>query len=279
MSNNYMKKLLQPRMKHFSETEKAIAEHFIELDQNVITKTLSSLSSETGISESTIFKFVKKIGFQGFQDFKISIASNYKLHHQVTDKINVFSDITENDSLEEITQKVIVPKIGLLEYLLKSADYEAIEQAVQLIHDAEILMFAGLGGSATIAYDSYHKFLRTKFQCVYISDYHMQLTYAKKVSSKGLAFLFSHSGETREIVDLAKKLKENDVKIISLIGNFGTELEKISDVSFVITSEESALRSETLTSRILYMTIIDLIYVVIMYRDKLYNELSLDANL
>lgn len=277
MSNNYIKNSLQPYRKGFNDTENLIADYFIKLDQDVINKTLSNLSHEIGVSESTIFKFVKKIGFQGFQHFKISVASNYKLHNDADEKINVFSDITENDSLTEISQKVIIPKIGLLEYLLKSIEYDKIEEAVKLIHESKLIMFAGLGGSSIIAYDSYHKFLRTQFHCQYLTDFHIQLTYAKKMNSSGLALLFSHSGDSKEIVEIASRLKDNGVKIISLTGNYGTELERLSDVCFVVSSEDSALRSETLTSRILYMTIIDILYVIIMYRDKMYNEKSLDA--
>lgn len=278
MSNHYVEKLILPHMNNFNDTEKSIAHYFMKLDEGVINKTLSSLSEETGVSESTIFKFVKKLGYKGFQHFKLSIASNYRSYNEVSGSLNVFSDIAESDSLPDIAQKVIIPKIRLLEYLLKSMDYEKIESAVALINASNLIMFSGLGGSSIIAYDSFHKFLRTKIHCIYLSDLHLQLTYAKKMDSDGLAILFSHSGETKEIIELAKRLKKNDVKIISLVGNYGTELERLSDLSFVITSEESVLRSETLTSRVLYMTIIDYLYVIIMYRDKKYNELSLDIN-
>lgn len=279
MSDRYLKKVLQPYKKSFNDTENKIASHFIEVNQDLINKSITQLSEEIGVSESTIFKFVKKIGYQGFRHFKISFASNYNPKEESTNKINVFSDINEKDSLDNIFQKVIVPKIGLLEYLLEELDTKLIEEAVELIHQSEMLFFGGIGGSSVIAYDSYHKFLRTEYQSHYIADFKMQLTYAKKMDNKSLAFLFSHSGTSKEIIELGNILKENDVKIISLTGNHGTALEELSDVSFVISSEESALRSETLSSRILYMTIIDILYVIIMYRDSKYNAKSLDINL
>lgn len=278
MNNKYLNKIIKPYEKSFNKTELSIATYLIDSGQDVINKTISSLSQDIGVSESTIFKFVKKIGFKGFQDFKISMASNYNTNNDSPYSAKNFSDVTEKDTTPDIIEKVIVPQIGLLDYLMKNLDSKKLDQAVELVHSSDLLLFSGQGGSSIIAYDSYHKFLRTKFNCIYISDFHMQLTYAKKTNKKSLAFLFSHSGETEEIITLAKQLKENDSKIISLTGNHGTELEKISDITFVISSEESILRSETLTSRILYMTLIDILYVIIMYRDKLYNEKSLDVS-
>lgn len=268
MPTNYLEKVLRPYMKNLNKTETKIASYFIEANQNIINKTISELSQDIGVSESTIFKFVKKIGFNGFQDFKISLASNYKNDNQQTIKSNVFSDITEDDSLNDIFQKVIIPKVQFLDYLLETINEELIEAAVKMIHQADTLFFSGVGGSSAIAYDSFHKFLRTEFQCQYISDFNLQLTYSKKTDNNYLAFLFSHSGTTKEVIELATSLKKNGAKIISLTGNYGTPLEKLSDISFVVSSEESALRSQTLSSRILYMTIIDILYVIITYRDN-----------
>lgn len=268
MPTNYIEQVLRPYMKNLNKTEARIASYFIEVNQNIINKTISELSQEIGVSESTIFKFVKKIGYAGFQDFKISLASNYKNDSEQTTKTNVFSDIAEDDSLNDIFQKVIIPKVKFLEYLLETINEELIEEAVEMIHQSGILFFSGVGGSSVIAYDSFHKFLRTEFQCQYISDFNLQLTYSKKIDKNCLAFLFSHSGTTKEVIELATSLKKNGAKIISLTGNYGTPLEELSDISFVVSSEESALRSQTLSSRILYMTIIDILYVIIMYRDS-----------
>lgn len=270
MPANYLEKVLRPYLKNLNKTETKIASYFIENNQNIINKTISELSQEIGVSESTIFKFVKKIGYEGFQDFKISLATNYKEEDQPSIKPNFFSDITEDDSLNDIFQKVIIPKIKFLEYLLETINEELIEEAVEMIHQADTLFFSGVGGSSVIAYDSFHKFLRTEFQCQFISDFNLQLTYSKKIDNNSLAFLFSHSGSTKEIIELGSSLKKNGAKIISLTGNYGTPLEKLSDISFVVSSEESALRSQTLSSRILYMTIIDILYVIIMYRDNKY---------
>lgn len=274
---NYIKKVIQPYMNSFNTTEKKIAEYFINNEQMLINKTISELSADIGVSDSTIFKFVKKIGFDGFQDFKISLASNYKMNNDDLEDTKVFSDINKDDSMHEILKKVIMPKVFLLEYLLDTLDENLIEASIDLIHESKMIFFGGIGGSSVIAYDSYHKFLRTRYQCNYIADIDMQYTYAKKMNNNYLAFLFSHSGTTQETIDLAKSLKESGVKIISLTGNYGTTLEEISDITFVVSSDESTLKSETLTSRILYTTIMDILYIIIMYRDNEYNIKSLEA--
>lgn len=271
-----MKMLLQPRMKTFSDTERIIAEHFIELGIEVANKTLSTLSQDIGFSEATIFKFVKKLGFEGFQNFKISVASNYSKKDERRHGLTVFSDITKNDSSYVIAQKVVHTNKELLENMIQSLNENLLNKALKLIYPAKSLHFFGQGASSVIAFDGYHKFMRSNFQCNYIMDYHMQLSYATKLGEDDCVFLFSHSGETIETIEIAKILQANHVKIIFLTGNPASDIVSLADVSFVVYSEESAFRSETLTSRILYLTILDILYVNTMYHDEENNKQSLE---
>lgn len=276
MTYNYIEKLLRPYMKSFNDTEKIIANHFTELGNDVVNKTLSNLAEDTGLSEATIFKFVKKIGFEGFQNFKISVASNFRTIEERKNELIVFSDIDKTDTPHVIAQKVVHSNKLLLDDLVQTLNDERLKQALQLIYASKTLHFIGQGASSVIALDSYHKFMRTKYHCNYIADYHMQLSYSTKLGKDDCVFLFSHSGETKETIEVAEVLRKNNVNIITLTGNQNTQLVKLSNIAFVVDSEESAFRSETLTSRILYLTIIDILYTATMYHDEKKNRESLE---
>ena len=275
MPYNYLETLIRPYQKSLNNTETTIAEHMIELGSEVVNKTLANLADETGLSEATIFKFVKKIGFSGFQNFKISVASNFRTFEERSNQMIVFSDISETDSPFVIAQKVVHTNVGLLENLIATLDEELLNKALDLLTSSETINFFGQGASSIVAYDSYHKFLRTKFHCQYAQDYHIQLTYATKLGPNDCAILFSHSGNTKETIEVAKILYENNVKIIVLTGDPTSELVKLSTAAFVVLSKESTFRSETLTSRLVYLTIIDIIYTSIMYADEQENRKAL----
>lgn len=275
MAYNYLKGILQEHMPLMSGTERKIASHFEELGDDVITKTLSDLSSETAVSEATIYKFVKKLGFKGFQDFKISVASNLSTTKPEEENLTAFTDISKNDSPEVVAQKVIKSSQMSLEGLRYALKEESLTATLDLMYASKSLHFIGQGGSSIVALDCYHKFIRSQFRCNYIFDYPMQLSYSTKLDETDCVFLFSHSGNTIETIEIAKTLRQNHVKIISLTGNPSSPLVGLSDVSFVIFSEESAFRSETLTSRILYLTLIDILYVNVMYHDEERNKESI----
>lgn len=275
MINHYLKNLFKPYISEYSKTEKLIAQYFLSLGPKLPLKTLEELSEEISVSKTSIFKFVKKHGFDGFQDFKITLAQNNYSQGDRSGDLVVFSDISASDSTFTIAQKVIQSSQASLNNLLQSLTEEQLNHVIDMIQSSNFLHFFGLGSSTTIAYDSYHKFIRSKFRCNYIQDHHMQISYATKLSEQDCVFLFSHSGKSIETINLAKVLKENNVNMILLTGNALSELLEYADSSFIVDSEEASLGSESLSSRNLYLTIMDIIYTAIMYQDEDYNKKSI----
>lgn len=277
ISGNYIKKILKPHMNSFSATELNIAEYFVVLGMDLVNKTLANLSEETSYSEATIFKFVKKLGFKGFQDFKISVASNYHINEERSHQLAVFTDISSSDKPIDISNKVIHSSQIMLEGLLASLTNEVLQKALDLITQSKGLHFFGIGASSVIALDTYQKFLRTSIPVHYVADYHMQLMHVSKLTEDDCVFLFSHSGKTVETIRLAEVAKQCHAKIIYLTGNPAGRINVLSDVSIVVETEESVFQSEALAARILYLTIVDIIYLSYLYKDENKNIHSIDT--
>ncbi len=264
--HNYLKNKISYEYRFFSDKEKLIADYFLQNTDQLIKKTIVNLSDEIGVSQTTIFKFVKKLGFNGFQDFKISMAVHSK-SSEPDPILTAYTDISTEDTSAEIAQKVLNSNIQSMQYLAHSITQEKLDNVLAMINQCNYLHFFGVGGSSVIAYDSYQKFLRTRHRCDHIFDYHLQLMNATKFTKEDVVFLFSHSGQSVETLNLAREVSKGDAKLIVLTGNPYCELVELADESITIYSEESKFRTESLSSRILYLSLMDIIYVNVMYQD------------
>ena len=59
------------------------------------------MAQDTGISQSSIYNFIVKLGFDGVQDFKIRVATDTAKKTPVTPsdwKISIFSDLSSEDT-------------------------------------------------------------------------------------------------------------------------------------------------------------------------------------
>ena len=106
---------------------------------------------------------------------------------------------------------------------------------------ADRVWFFGIGGSNAVAFDSYHKFLRSPIPCGYASDYHLQLMNAGLLTEKDCAFLISHTGLNKDTLAIARLAKENGAKLIVLTSYPLSPLAKMADIVLVSTAEEDYL--------------------------------------
>ena len=74
-----------------SKQEKKIADYIFEKRGKISYQSLQEISGEINVGEATIVRFVKKIGFNGFQDLKLQIA---KEDHPIID--NNYEDYIDN---------------------------------------------------------------------------------------------------------------------------------------------------------------------------------------
>lgn len=243
----------------FSDKEKKIADYVLNDPKNIIHLTINQIADELGLAESTIFRFCQRIGFKGFQAFKISLAAEV-----VAPLKDIHEQIEEGDSVRSVTEKVFRSNINTLEETLQIVDAAAMERAVQAIMKARKTEFFGSGGSAMIAMDGYHKFIRLGLLVSMNLDSHMQLMAASQLQKGDVAIVISHSGSTTDVLDILRVLKEKDVTIICVTNFAKSPLSKEADIALYTISEETDFRSEALSSRIAQLSLIDALYTNLM---------------
>lgn len=255
-----------------SDKEKTIADYIIENPVDVGHSSISNLATTLNVADSTIFQFSKKLGFNGFKDLKLAIL----VQENDLTAISLHENISKDDNELVMAQKVFDSTISSLEdtrSLLKLTD---LKNAVSLIGQSNRLFLFGVGGSEITASDAYHKFLRASISVHHHPDFHIQLMEAALVNSNDCSLFISHTGRSQETIQLAETVKKNGSKIIVITSQETSPLAKLADVVLLSIAEETAFRSEALSSRISQLCIVDALYVIYMFfhQEESQNSLS-----
>lgn len=245
----------------FSTKEQQIADYVLANPSKVSHSSISDLSNELGIADSTFFQFTKKLGYNGFKDFKMSIL----MQENDLTAISIHENIQTDDTELIMAQKVFASSISTLQDTQKLLKQEDLKKAVELIDQSKRLFFFGVGGSEIVATDAYHKFLRSPITVLHSTDYHIQLMEASLMSPDDCAIVISHTGKSKETIHIAETLKKVGAKIIVVTSHANSPLAKLGDVVFIAISEETEFRSEALASRISQLSIMDSLYVILMF--------------
>ncbi len=233
--------------------EKRIADYVLNNPNTVIPFSISELAEQSGSSEATIVRFSRKLGFGGYQEFKLALAMQGEFHSE-KENINV------TDSPKTVFDKVCDDIYSSLEKTKQILNDHSLFDACNEILKAKRILIFGLGNSASVAADMSHKLLRLSLDAVSYSDNHMQAIAAAHVDKDCVVIAFSHSGSSKDIIDVLKLAKANGAHSITITNKSKSPVYKWSDFIINTNANESNFNLLGLSSRIAQLAIVDTIY-------------------
>ncbi len=241
--------------------EKKIADWLLENESEIISLSISELAEKCGCGEATIVRFARRLGLDGYQGLKISIAQETSNQHHVSSK-----SITQEDSCWVAFSKIANDIYISLEHTKKVLDADVLETAAKKISDAQRIAIFGLGNSSSIAIDAQHKFLRAGLTASAYCDNHMQAIAASHLTKNDVAIGISHSGSSKDVVEALQLSRAAGATTIC-ITNFGkSPIIKQSDIVLFTAAEETKYTIFGMNSRIAQLAIIDSVYTYIILR-------------
>lgn len=237
--------LIQSFYPSFSKQEKKIAKFFIEQSNLVSYMSLQEITKKIKVSEATIVRFVKKIGYKGFIDFKLEIA-----------KENPVEEAENVDDYIEVIHNNINKTINSTKELINKDD---INSAIKLIEISNKLYIYGLGASGVAAIEMQNRLLRYGKFSTAITDSHFQIMYSSTTTKNDLIIVISLSGETVDLIYPLNVAKKNGCKIIAITNYIMSPVAKLSDICLLTSGKETPLNGGSLIAKISQLYIIDII--------------------
>jgi DNA-binding MurR/RpiR family transcriptional regulator len=223
---------------------------------------LKEVAEDAGVSEAMVVKIAKKLGFNGFRDFRAALVNYNSL-----DTANLHQEISPDDSAADLIQKVFRTAVQALEETMSILDVQSFERAADILHKAHNRDFYGLGGSAQIARDVAHKFLRIGLRATVHDDAHMMLMSAAMLGPDDAVMVFSHSGTTSAVLDALELARRNGARCIAVTNYSTAPIAEIADVVLCSTAQGSPLLGENAAARIAQLSIMDALFVAVAQRD------------
>ncbi len=244
-----------------TKAEQKVAEYILANPAKVINLSITELAETTGGAEATIFRLCQKLGYKGYQRFKIALAGDL-----YTPAESVCKEVDPGDSLSVVAGKVFQSINEGLQDTLKIINQAALEQAVDLLAAARRIDAYGSGGSAVIANDIEHRFMRFGMPVRSYADPHMQISSAALMEPEDVVIAISHTGSNRDLLDSVKMAKASGAKVIAITSHMKSPLSKLADISLYGTAKETEYRSEAMASRLVHLAIVDVLYVGVVLR-------------
>lgn len=244
-----------------SRSEALVAEYIVSHTDEVINLSVSALADCCGVSEPTIIRACRNIGFSGYQALKIALIQG------MSAPINYSGEeVTAEDDMQRAVQKVFGAASDAINLTRDNLNPDDLQKAAEALLQARKILIFGVGGSAAVAADVQHKFMRLGLNATAYSDMNVQTIGAAYADENDVVFAISHSGSSKAVVDNAHLAKSNGAMVISLSSMGKSPITEIADISLFTSANETRYRIVAISSRIAELTVIDSLYSYMTFR-------------
>ncbi len=240
-----------------SYSEKIFAEYILENREHAIYMSIAELSNVLKIAPSTIVAATKKLGFSGWREFKVTLATEMvsPFNIWIQDKVKV--DETNMFSY------VVSSNIQMLREMTDNIESSLLENVAEILYSAQKLSIFGVGTSNILAHEAFDSLFRLGLPCSVYDNWHHQLLAASKLGKNEIALFVSQSGVNKDVITLAEQARQSGCIMIGICNFSGTPFGRYMDYLLSPLKEASQIHDNHFTLRIPILCIIEALFYII----------------
>lgn len=219
------------KQEDFSSSEKEVANYILEHPKEIINMSIREIAKETYSSPTTILRLCRKVGMNGFQEFRI--AFNTEMSSEIfNSEVNEDIPFYDEDSLNSIANNIATINIRGIQDTLSNFDFDLMNEIIKLFKKGAYIDIYGDGSSLLSASEFRLKMLRLGINVHIEENFSNQCYQAVNSNIHHVAILISHSGESLNVTKILKILKKQNTKCIAITSDKNSTIAKQAD--FVI---------------------------------------------
>ena len=246
------------RISSLSNTEKQIFNYVVRNMHIVKGMSIRDLAAACFVSTTTLFRFVKKLGFSGYSEFTAMI----RLTEMTSKNIAIPNVISKKDYQEDYLKNVIEA--------VKVISNDKIELFNRIMDRYPIVYILGIGLSADVA-----QYLRRILTVLGyhaetpIEDYEIK-SILKRIKRDDVLMVLSYSGNNQTLARYIEQIVTVATStIISITRADNNIIQNMSDLNFYVFADDISFDGIDITSRCGMIAVIEtLMYKRITDRNK-----------
>jgi RpiR family carbohydrate utilization transcriptional regulator len=244
-------------MENMGAAEKRIATFVNTSPGDVIHMSMAKLAELCSVSDPTIMRFCRRFGYEGYQDFKLKLAQSL-----VPSAPFSYEQIVQTDSIENIVRKTCRNSLNAIQRALEDLIPQQIEAAALLLRDAVWTGIYASGISEVTAIDAEHKFQRLGMRCSAVLSRNKQWMHAESARPSEVALIFSQSGHTKQMVELAIAARAGGARVVSVTAA-DSPLARVTDALIAVLPYDQTELMTPLASRLNHHLVINMLVTAI----------------
>ena len=246
---------IRTQLDSLSKSEKKVALAVLEQPNQTVSQNITALAKSAQVSEPTVVRFCRTLGYDGWHEFKLKLAQGLALAMPGANE-----QPAQDDLAADLVNKICSRSINTLLDLRNNLNPEAVQRALDILSRAKKIEFYGQGTSGIVAADAQHKFFRSGVPTVAYSDPNIHSIAAALLRGGDALVAISQRGNSPALVRSVKLARRGGADVIVLAPS-GTPLADLATVLIPIDLVFNTDPYTPISARLAYLVVIDVLAV------------------
>ena len=220
---------------HFSFSEALIVKYILDAGENLKNISSHTIANQTHTSAPLVTRVAKKLGYSGFQEFKEAFVKEMEYLYK-TYEVDASIPFTIQDSFTNIAQNIGRLEMETIHETMQLLEHDTLYQTMKILRNCKDIHIFVRDCYQMLAQEFQEK-MSLIHRHVYIHDIY-DILKSHLIEKDACAILVSYSGENKQILNIAKILKEHEISIIAMTNVGNNHLNEYADVTLKIASRE-----------------------------------------
>ena len=246
---------IRSQLDSLSRSEKKVALAVLQQPELAVSENITALARSAEVSEPTVVRFCRTVGYDGWHEFKLKLAQSLALSLPGANE-----PPAQDDLAADLVNKICSRSINTLLDLRNNLKAAAIERALDILARANKIEFYGQGTSGIVATDAQHKFFRSGVPTVAYSDPDVHSIAATLLRAGDAVVAISQRGNNPALVRSVKLARKGGADIIVLAPS-GTPLSELATVPIPVDLVFNTDPYTPISARLAHLVVIDILAV------------------
>ena len=227
----------------FTDTEEALADYILEHTDEVAEMNIGVLSASAHTSNAAVVRLCRKLGLDGYRDFRITLAREIERARSRVFDVNPDKPFIEGANTRDILSSIAALSRQAIDASYAMANASSIRKAARLMQGARRIVFYAIGDTAVTVEGFSNLLLKLGIICINGIQRDDANVVTQVLDARDLAIVVSHSGGLIDYYpSIIKTLRERGCKMVLITANQEME-NRLAGTDCVILVPEGETRS------------------------------------
>lgn len=244
--------------------EKKVADFILENPEKAVNANVSELANYSGVSDATVIRLCKHIGYQGYYQLRIKLSRDIGRKQVVSDDLQNIEENTVSSLFQAFVANLLA--IG------KNLEQTRVMECVNLIKTSKQVHIVAVGNTSPLSQYMGFRLGRLGVKCTYnvLPEYFMN--HVNLADPEDIVIAISQSGTSKQVVQAMELAKEKSLKIIAITGYEYSPVSRLADYLLLSNVEGQSFDYYKTYSHLNETAVIDVLL------HFLTNEETIDSN-